>query len=118
MKKTILIIVLSIVFLSCSDSFLDLQPEDTLAPGVFFKTSADIKTGLVAAYQPLSSIFAYNGLPFIFEQMSDDGTQSYSSNPWNTFYKDNTYSGAGYWNAFYKIIVNANNITAYPFRSS
>ena len=111
MKKIFSIIVFTIILLSgCSESFLDRQPEDTLAPGVFFKTPVDIKTGVVAVYKPLKSIFGYGDLPYILAQMSDDGETAYSVSVWNTFYKDNTFSASTYWNYFYKMIVNANNI--------
>ncbi len=111
MKKIFSIIVFAIIMLSgCSESFLDRQPEDTLAPGIFFKTPADIKTGLMAVYQPLQAIYNHGGLNAITEEMSDDGTQPFSVNIYNSFYKDNTYSASTYWTSFYKIIVNANNI--------
>jgi len=49
MKKLFSIILFLVIILSgCSESFLDREPEDTLAPGIFFKTPADIKTGLIA----------------------------------------------------------------------
>src|SRR4030042_735441 len=111
MKKISLIIAIAIIILSaCSESFLDRQPEDTLAPGIFFKTPADIKTGLMAVYQPFQAIYNHGGLNAITEEMSDDGTAPFSVNIYNSFYKDNTYSASTYWNGFFKIIVNANNI--------
>ncbi len=110
MKKIFSIIVIMIFLSACSKTFLDRQPEDTLAPGIFFKTPADIKTGVVAVYQPLQSIFRVDGLPFMIEQMSDDGGSPYARTVWHTFYKDNTNSNSELWNSFYKMIVNANNI--------
>ena len=111
MKKIFSIIVLTIVMSGCSDSFLIRQPEDTLAPGVFFNTPDDIKTGVIAVYQGLQYNFAVNSLPNILGQMSDDGT--YYDGSWdviNTFYKNSSNSAYGNWNALYKMIVNANNI--------
>ncbi len=35
---------------SCSDSLLDIQNENTLSTGVFWKTEADIESGLIAVY--------------------------------------------------------------------
>ncbi|MDD3853785.1 MAG: RagB/SusD family nutrient uptake outer membrane protein [Syntrophomonadaceae bacterium] len=112
MKKIFSIIIYLIVFGGCSESFLDKLPEDTLSPGTFFQTTADIKTGVVAAYQPLQSLFAYNQLPHVLGQMSDDGTRAFSITVYHTFEKNNTHSNSAFWNNFYKIIVNANNIIA------
>jgi len=111
MKKIFSIIVFLIVLCGCSESFLDRQPEDTLAPGIFFKTPADIKTGVVAVYQGLQSNFAVNSLPSLLGLMSDDGTIYDGS--WdvvNTFYKTGANSAYSNWNGLYKMIVNANNI--------
>ena len=111
MKKIFPIVVfMTILLAGCSEAFLDKQPEDTLAPGIFFNTPADIKTGLIAVYQPLQTIYNQGFLPTIIEQMSDDGTTPFNNTAFNSFYKDNTNSGADFWNKFYKIIVNANNI--------
>lgn len=110
MKKIFSIIIMIMFLFGCSKSFLDRQPEDTLAPGVFFKTPSDIKTGVVAVYQPLQSIFRVEGLPYMIEQMSDDGGSAYARTVWHTFYKDNSNSNSELWNSFYKMIVNANNI--------
>lgn len=94
----------------CSKSFLDKQPEDTLAPAIFFKTPKDIKTGVIGVYQPLQNIFDVANLPHMIEQMSDDGGSPYDRHVWHTFYKDNTNSNSLLWDSFYKMIVNANNI--------
>lgn len=110
MKKIFSVIVFTMLLCGCSESFLDRQPEDTLAPGIFFNTPDDIKAGLVAVYQPLQSLFGVAALPHMLGQMSDDGTSSYNSFIWHTFYKDNTHSAPEIWNGFYKLIVNANNI--------
>jgi len=110
MKYIFLITAITLMFCGCSDSFLDKQPEDALARGIFFKTPAEIKAGLVAVYQPLQAIYNQGGLPTIIESMSDDGTQPFNVSVFNNFYKDNTSSAIVHWTAFYKMIVNANNI--------
>ena len=79
MKKIFSVIVFTMLLCGCSESFLDRQPEDTLAPGIFFNTPDDIKAGLVAVYQPLQSLFGVAALPHMLGQMSDDGTSSYNS---------------------------------------
>jgi len=111
MKKSFSIILFGLLLLAgCSESFLDKQPEDTLAPGIFFKTPADIKAGLMGVYQPFQALYNHGGLSAPLEQMSDDGTNPFAVNYYNSFFKDNTHSLSTYWNGFFKIIVNANNI--------
>lgn len=110
MKKIFSILIFSTLLFGCSESFLDRQPEDVLSSGVFFKTAADIKTGVIAVYQPLQDIFVFDELPQLIERMSDDGTENYSTADEDRFYKTNGNSFASNWNSFYKIIVNANNI--------
>lgn len=111
MKKIFpVVIFLTLLLIGCSKSFLDRQPEDTLSPGIFYNTPQDIKTGIVGIYAGLPGIFAYDNLPFILGQMSDDGTIAYNQVVWHTFYKTNTDAAPGLWNGFYKMIVNANNI--------
>jgi hypothetical protein len=110
MKKIFSIIVLSTLLFSCSKTFLDKEPEDALSSGAFFKTAEDIKTGVVAVYQPLHNIFVFDGLPQLVERMSDDGTEMYGQADEDRFFKTNANSFSGLWNNFYKMIVNANNI--------
>ncbi len=110
MKKIFSVIVSAMLISGCSESFLDRQPEDTLAPETFFKSPNDIKAGLVAAYQPLQALFNATALPHMLGQMSDDGTSPYNSFIWHTFYKNNTHSAPEIWNGFFKLIVNTNNI--------
>jgi hypothetical protein len=110
MKKIFSIILFTTLLFGCSKSFLDKQPEDVLSAGVFFNTPEDIKTGVVAVYQPLQNIFVFDGLPQLLERMSDDGTEIYGQAVEDRFYKTNENSFSENWDNFYKIIVNANNI--------
>ena len=64
----------------------------------------------MGVYQPLQAIYNHGGLSAPLEQMSDDGSNPFSVNYYHSFFKDNTHSLATYWNGFFKIIVNANNI--------
>lgn len=38
------------LFTSCDPSLLDLQNENTLSTGVFWKTESDIEAGLISVY--------------------------------------------------------------------
>jgi hypothetical protein len=49
MKHIFLILIAAILFVSCSEDFLDRQPEDTLSPGSFYRNPAEMKTGLVVS---------------------------------------------------------------------
>ncbi len=53
MKKVVRYItayVMVTLFVSCDSSLLDIQNENTLSTGVFWKTEADIEAGVVAVY--------------------------------------------------------------------
>ena len=53
MKKIVNYILLSVAITllsSCDSSLLDVQNENTLSTGVFWKTEADIESGVVAIY--------------------------------------------------------------------
>jgi hypothetical protein len=110
MKNLFSFIVLTYILLSCSESFLDKQPEDTLSPDLYFKNAKDINSGITAAYKVLRSIYSVSALPHVLGQLSDDGTQAYNVNIWNTFYKTNKDSRDDLWANHYKMIVNCNNI--------
>ncbi len=58
---------------SCKDSFLDLQPISSAASGNFYKTAADMKVALNAAYAALhqSGISTNN---YVFGEISSDNT--------------------------------------------
>ena len=52
MKKIIKYILcfILVVCISCDASLLDIQNENTLSTGVFWKTEADIEAGVIAIY--------------------------------------------------------------------
>ena len=72
MKKIFSLIILTLLLFSCSEDFLNKQPEDTLSTGTYYNNPAEIKTGLVACYKNLQSIYNQGDLPLIIELMSDD----------------------------------------------
>jgi tetratricopeptide (TPR) repeat protein len=60
MKKRILTILsVGLLLSSCNDNFLELPSETSLSTATFYKTEADFKQGINAAYAPLRSL--YNG---------------------------------------------------------
>ncbi|AEL28116.1 RagB/SusD family nutrient uptake outer membrane protein [Cyclobacterium marinum] len=110
MKKTInLIIIVSLLF-SCSEDFLDRQPEDALSTGAFYNNPSEIKAGLAACYAPFQNIYSRNQVPQYLEISSDDGKDVlWQSNDY--LLKKNTgNSRPNFWRDHYKVIVNSNNI--------
>jgi hypothetical protein len=53
MKKVIIILILAIGFMACSDSFLDTENKNNLDVGSFFKTENDVLLAVNSAYTPL-----------------------------------------------------------------
>ncbi len=110
MKKIFSLIILAIFAFGCSEDFLNKQPEDSLSTGTYFNNPAEIKTGLVACYKNLQSIYNQGDLPLIVELMSDDGKDFGWSSVWHIFNKTNNNSQGGIWNNNYKMIVNCNTV--------
>ncbi len=110
MKKIFSVLVASFLLVSCSEDFLDRQPEDTLAPGTFYRNQAEIKSGLVGCYKVLQNVYNLTDLPLITELMADDGKDRFRTGVWQTFKKTNDNSQAGIWNNNYKMIANCNSI--------
>jgi len=112
MKKILIIVCTIALFSGCSESFLEKLPEDMLSPDIYYKNADDIKTGVVAIYEYLNEMYDWAHLPVLVERMSDDGTRPFGDSPFINHYKTNVDSEPYYWNNFYKMIVNANNIIA------
>jgi tetratricopeptide (TPR) repeat protein len=110
MKKLFSLIILSVTFFSCSEEFLDRQPEDTLSTDLFYNNPGEIKAGLVACYEPLQTIYSRNELPQYLEIISDDGRVVNSQSNDYLFKKNSGDSRYSLWRDHYKVIVNANNI--------
>lgn len=98
------------VLMSCSEEFLDRQPEDALSTDAFFNNPEEIKAGLVACYAPLQTIYARNEMPNYLETASDDGKDVLWQSNEYLFKKTTSNSRPNFWRDHYKIIVNANNI--------
>jgi len=112
MKKIFSLIILLMLMFGCSEDFLNKQPEDALSTGAYYNNPAEIKTGLVACYKNLQSIYNQGDLPLIVELMSDDGKDFTWSGVWHIFQKINSNSQGNIWNNSYKMIVTSNNMIA------
>ncbi|OQP64285.1 carbohydrate-binding protein SusD [Niastella vici] len=56
MNKIFLIAVLACTVISCKKDFIELSPEDEIAEASFYKTEAQFRMALTAAYQPLRDL--------------------------------------------------------------
>lgn len=110
MKKLFSLIILTLVFFSCSEEFLDREPEDALSTGAFYNNPEEIKAGLIACYEPLQTIYDRNQLPQYLELVSDDGKDVLWQSNEYLFKKTTSGSRPAFWSNHYKMIVNANNI--------
>ncbi|NWJ52364.1 MAG: RagB/SusD family nutrient uptake outer membrane protein [Bacteroidetes bacterium] len=110
MKKYFLLIIVAILFMSCTKSFLETKPEDTLSPDSYFGTKTEIQTGITACYKKLQSIYNQGDMPLVIELMSDDGKDFNWSSPFHIFTKTNSNSQDGIWTNNYKMIVDCNNM--------
>lgn len=108
--KNILSLLLIVSLFSCSEDFLDRQPEDALSTDAFYNNPTEIKAGLVACYQPLQVIYDRNQLPQYLEIASDDAKDVLLQSNDHLFKKNSGNARPAFWQNHYKIIVNANNI--------
>ena len=70
-KIYILIILLAFAAVSCKDSFIDLSPDDQISGANFYKTEAQFRQALAAAYVPLRDLMLND---FYTAEMRSDNT--------------------------------------------
>lgn len=104
------LIIIAVSLCSCSEEFLDRQPEDALSTEAFYNNPEEIKAGLVACYQPLQTIYSRNEMPQYLEIISDDGKDVLWQSNEYLFKKTTSNARPNFWRDHYKVIVNANNI--------
>lgn len=56
MKKILMLLCIGVIASSCKKSFLELTPQDQYSPGNFYKTEAQFRQAVNAAYTPLRSL--------------------------------------------------------------
>ncbi|MCO5242101.1 MAG: RagB/SusD family nutrient uptake outer membrane protein [Chitinophagaceae bacterium] len=75
MKKiTYIILPFSLIFLSCSKTFLDKAPESSITSGNFYKTSAQFDQALVGAYASLRGAKGFSDAVYPMAEMRSDNT--------------------------------------------
>ncbi|MDR6784478.1 hypothetical protein ABIE26_002133 [Pedobacter africanus] len=72
-------LMLALVLASCKKSFIELSPEDSYSPETFYKTEAQFRQAVIAAYVPLRDLMNQD---FYVSEMRSDNThyQPYPSN--------------------------------------
>lgn len=78
-KKSLILVLIALTGLSCKDDFIDLVPEDSLAPTTFYQTDSDLKQAAIAAYVPLRDVLVND---YHTSEMRSDNTH-YLPNPNN-----------------------------------
>lgn len=115
-----LILILVVLFtVSCSESFLELQPQQSVSTDQALNTIGDFRAAITGCYDGLSSS-DYYGRYFILvtDIMSDDVKQNASANrasDWAAYAgskNDNNALASNIWSQGYSVINRANNIIA------
>jgi len=115
-KRSILVITLTLPFSSCHDDILNLDPESSISEATAFSTPAKILAQVNGLYGRLSNEAFYGGRFIVFsEQRGDefsqnDGNNSTGANVWNQ-----SITGSGdfvnaVWSAGYQTINSANTL--------
>lgn len=112
--KTLFLILISVLVLSCEKTFLDTSPQGLINKGDFYKTDADATSAVASAYQMLEAINAspWNSLWMMKELPSGDilcgGGQRGDQPPYEEiaefrYGSDNTVITKAYSMAYYTI---------------
>ena len=107
-KNIYLLILLSTLFVSCSDEFLDRPPIDQIEEDAFFRNESEMRAATVAIYTAIQSQ-DYFGEGWAIEEIpSDDSRRSAASGIDNFAANPNNENVAKYWRGHYRAITLAN----------
>ncbi len=104
---------LALLASGCGASFVDLNPQDVIPVGGFYKTEADIRSALTGTYGNLRGI--YNGY-YQFTELPSDNTRTFGESEIGfgeldkLTYRATNGAISGAWNDAYRTISNANVI--------
>lgn len=118
MRKLIYLLVITVVFSACDDSFLDTAPNDALSPSTFWKTKKDLDLALTGCYNGFESsgnIFyrdagsdnAYNNFPWEGWTNIGNGILS-AADPGSSYYDFSTINKCN------EFLANCDHATAVP----
>lgn len=107
-----ILLLLSLAATSCKKDFLEKQPEDTLAPEVFYTDASSLQPGLYGVYRSLREGAVF-GNPIELEGISDNAVLNTRAAELINFSKgvgitDNTEKLAEYYLYNYQVIQRAN----------
>ena len=117
MKRIIFFIsILSVIFGSCGEDFLERSPISNMNEADFYKNEADFNTALMAVYQTLHTIYAPSGPVSYFGELLSDNATVYAHNGTLGEYfefRDHTLKASnslvlGHWNNFYQSLFRVN----------
>jgi len=113
MKRIYIIAIVAMAASSCKKNFIELTPEDQYSAATFYKTEAQFRQALTAAYAPLRDLMTND---FFTNEMRSDNThyQPYPSNRGTAYTQreniadftdnpTNAYTNAVYFHCYYGI---------------
>ena len=121
--SALLLIINSLLFISCSDSFLDRQSLVAMSERDFWKTEQDAKNALAACYDGMQDPFLYGGDPWKFgplnmDCMTDNGGH-FNWSGWmagydicNGIHTPSSWLVKSYWMSSYEEIKRCNDLIA------
>ena len=112
MKKIFCLIALTLM-MSCSEDFIEIEPESTVTIDALYKTDKDFQDAIIGAYTPLR--LQYENFWQFGDLAGDDTEQQHSANLDlvsinNFFVNSNMPVLQSTWLNYYKIIFNANMV--------
>ena len=79
--KHILLVVLLLTGFSCSDSFLELEPQQSISDEVFLSSFDDFEAAIIGGYDQLQAPDLYGRyIPLVADVMGEDVKQNASAN--------------------------------------
>ncbi len=112
MKKSInIVIIVSVLLMSCVKNFLDIIPESSVTTDILYKTDKDFQDAVTGCYTALRS--AYNDMYIYGDERSDDAWHALGNdvtmNAINNFAERSSESVfASTWRNYYLVIFRAN----------
>ncbi len=108
-----ILIMTSLIMMSCNKSFLDIVPESTVTTDILYKTDKDFQDAVTGCYAALRS--AYNDMYIYGDLRSDDSWHALGNNvvmnSINNFAESSSESVfASTWRNYYLVIFRANEI--------
>lgn len=92
MKKIIYILIASMMFASCSESFLDVEPTKSIPVSQAFSTPKSVQAAITGVYYSLSNYKGMGRYNIMSAEVRGDDMMVPQRNNWNAFVSDYNYS--------------------------